>query len=143
MNIRFFPMELPAEWAWMQARAMPIACADSQGIVAYNGDQIVACCVADSFTRHGCNVHIAVDNPLVLRHGFLQEVSRHLYDTCGRHRLFGLVPATNEKALKFDQHIGFSEIARIPDGFADGVDYVVLCMEREQCRWLDDVREAA
>jgi hypothetical protein len=131
-----------AEWEWIHARARPISCADSQGIVAYkdNGD-IQAICVADSFTVDACSVHFAIDNPFVIRAGFFHEISRHLYCVCGRDRLFGLVPGNNAKALKLDKHIGFREVARIPDGFAKGIDYVVLRMDKQGCRWLTEEQQ--
>lgn len=132
------------EWEWMVERTAVIACADTQGVVAYRGGAIAAMCVADSFTVDGCCVHLAIDDPLVLRGGFLEEISRHLFVSCSRKRLFGLVPSNNAKALKFDKHIGFTEVARIPNAIRTGVDYVVMVMEREDCRWLPkEMREAA
>ncbi len=140
----FKPLTDPVEWAWIQLKAKVIACQDSQGIVAYDDSgQITAICVADSFTPDSCNVHFAIDKPMVIRHGFLHEIARHLFIACGRKRIFGLVPADNAKALKLDTHIGFTEVARVPHGFREGVDYVVLCMERETCPWLEPVRRAA
>jgi hypothetical protein len=54
------------------------------------------------------------------------------------------VPSNNEKALKLDRHIGFKEVARIPNAVAEGVDYIVMCMEKSECRWLpEELREAA
>lgn len=135
--IRYEPMTTEEEWRWIEARAHPIMCADTQGIVAYaeNG-RILAMCVADSFTTDSCSVHLAIDNPSVIRRGFLAVVATHLFETCNRKRIFGLVPSNNAKALRFDVKIGFREVARIPDAIRDGVDYVVLRMDKEKCRWL-------
>ncbi len=136
----FRPMTLDAEWTWMRDRARPLRCEDSQGIVAYDGDGLIAAAfVADSFNTDSCNVHIAIDRPLVIKYGFLHEIARHIFVTCDRQRMFGLVPANNEKALRLDTHMGFREVARVPDGYATGVDYVVLRMDRETCPWLESL----
>lgn len=141
----FLPLTKVQEWEWVRERAYPIRCEDTQGIVAYDENgSIQACVVLDSFTVDACSAHIAIDNPFVIRHGFLHEVARHVFIACNRKRLFGLVPANNEKALKLDLHMGFEEVARIPDAYASGVDYIVIRMERQNCRWLpQEVREAA
>ena len=140
----FRPLTTEEEWIWIKDRAKLIACEDSQGIVAYDNRGIQAIAAFDSFTLDACNVHFAIANPLVIRSGFLSEIARHLFIQCGRKRIFGLVPSTNKKALKLDKHIGMKEVARIPDALAEGIDYVVLCMKREECRWLPkELKEAA
>lgn len=142
--MKFFPLELPHEWDWMRRRTHLIACEDSKGIVVYDNNGIAAIAVFDSFTVDGCSVHLAIDNPLAIRHGLFSEVARHAFHACGRKRVFGLVPSNNEKALKLDRHIGFKEVARIPNAVAEGVDYIVMCMEKSECRWLpEELREAA
>lgn len=140
----FSPLLGANEWKWVQSRTHLIACEDSQGLVAYDNDIIQAIAVFDSFTVDACSVHFAIDNPLVIKHGFLTEIARHLFIQCGRKRIFGLVPSTNDKALKLDKHIGMEEVARIPNAVKEGVDYVVLSMAKEQCRWLpQEVKEEA
>ncbi len=134
------------EWLWFKGKTSVIRCEDTQGIVALNGSgDILAVCVADSFSPDSCNVHMAIDNPLVIKHGFLHEVARHLFITCRRSHIFGLIPANNKRAIKFDKHIGFTEVCRIPDGVGTGVDYIVMRMDKDTCPWLNEEqkREAA
>ena len=139
----FKPLTETYEWNWVRSRTSVIACEDSQGIVAHHMGEIKAIAVFDSFTVDACNVHLAIDSPFVLRHGFLNEIARHLFSECGRERIFGLVPSSNEKALKLDMHIGMKEVARVPNAVQTGVDYIVLSMEKVDCRWLNIEREAA
>lgn len=142
--IEFARMTTQEQWAWFKERTHVILCEDTQGIVAMDeSGSILAILVADSFSPDSCNVHMAVDNPMVIRHGFLNEVARHLFITCGRNHIFGLVPSNNTKAIKFDKHIGFEEVARIPDGVGSGTDYVVLRMDKETCPWLEQKEKAA
>ena len=139
--MQFKPITTQDEWDWVWSRAYPLQCADSQGIVAYDDKGIQAVCVADSFTIDSCQVHVAIDNPLVIKYGFLHEVFTHLFHVCGRKRVFGLVPANNEKAIKFDTHIGFEEVSRIPHAYAEGVDYIVFSLAKDQCRWIHKERQ--
>ena len=142
--IKFKPLDKQDEWDWVYERAHPLQCKDSQGIVAYDERGIQAVCVADSFTVDACSVHIAIDSPFVIRAGFFNEVARHLFIQCNRGRIFGLVPSNNEKAIKLDTHMGFREVSRIPDAYAEGVDYIVMRMDRATSPWLtEDMREAA
>jgi hypothetical protein len=143
--MKFEPLQHGWEWDWFKKRTSVIAMEDSQGLVVYNGDATIAAgAVFDSFTEDGCQVHWAVDNPMVLRRGFLQEIARHLFVTRGRERIFGLVPDNNKRALKFDEHIGMREIARIPHALGEGVGYIVMTMTKDECRWLaDEFKEEA
>ena len=143
--IAFRPLTTAEEWAWVRARAHPIACEDSQGVVAYDQStgSILGVCVADSFTADACNVHLAIDSPSILRRGFINELAQHLFHDCGRKRVFGLVPEDNARALKFNKHIGFQEVARVPHAVREGVGYVVMSMARTDCRWFNEQREAA
>ena len=142
--MKFKPLEKQDEWNWIRDRAKVIFCEDSQGIVCYDYRGIQAMAAFDSFTVDACSVHFAIDNPFAIKHGFIHEIARHLFLQCGRKRIFGLVPSNNAKALKLDKHIGMVEVARIPDALAEGVDYVVLRMNREDCKWLpQELRKAA
>ena len=135
--IKFKPLTEQEEWDVFKDKTHTIRCEDTQGIVAVDEEgNIQGMLVADSFSHDSCNVHMFVDNPLLLRHGFLHEIARHLFITCGRNHIFGLVPSNNKKALRFDKHIGFKEVARIPDGVGTGTDYVVLRMDKAECPWL-------
>ena len=132
------------EWQWMKERTHVLHCEDSQGIVAWKDNEIRAVVVADQFKSDTCSVHIAIDDPMCVRAGFLSEVAYHLFVVCGRRAIFGTVPSKNAKALKFDEHIGFKEVARISGVFGEGEDCVVMEMSREDCRWLpEELREAA
>ena len=143
--ITFKPLSNQKEWDWLYSLCHMIRCEDSQGIVGYDDKGNIKCgAVFDSFTVDACSVHFAIANPFVIRHGFLHEIARHLFITCGRERIFGLVPSTNERALRLDKHIGFTEVTRIPDAIADGVDYIVIRLDKKDCRWIpEEFREEA
>lgn len=142
--MKFKPLSTAEEWRWFTARTNTIACADSQGIIVERNGVIQAAAVFDSFTRTACNVHFAIDNPMVIRHGFIHEITRHAFLACGRSRIFGLVCSTNSKSLRLVRHIGMTEVARVPNAIDEGIDYIVheLTMKHD-CRFLPVVERAA
>ena len=138
--IAFKPLETQAEWEWIWQRAHPMMVKDTQGIVAYDNKsgKIAGIVVMDSWTPSGCQTHFAIENPMCIRAGLFREVAIHIHVTCGRRYIFGLIPANNDKAHKFDLKMGFKEVARVPEGYDIGVDYIVVRLAKEENRWLPD-----
>jgi hypothetical protein len=144
VTIMFTALTQPNEWSWIRKKTNIHVMEDSQGIVAYQDGKIKACCVFDSIGQDSCNVHFAIDNPMVIRAGFFREIAEHVYITMGLKRMFGMVPSNNVKAYKLDKKIGFTEVALVPDGHSDGVDYHIMRMDKADCRWLaDEYKEEA
>lgn len=51
-------------------------------------------------------------------------------------KILGLVSASNERARRFDEHLGFMLEATLTDAAPDG-DLLIYSMTRQQCRFLD------
>ena len=135
MKIR--ALNIQADWWFMRKMgAAPVMCQDTKGLVAYDHTGICGIVVMDSWSHNSCQVHMAIKRPQCLRHGLFEEVSGYACVTGGREILIGLVPADNEKALKLDRHIGFTEVCRIRDGHAKGVDTVIMELRAADNRWL-------
>lgn len=135
--IHFTPLTTPHEWQWFKERTHVISCEDTQGIVAYRETGAIAGMVVfDTWTDSSVNVHFAIDDPACIRRGLFRETAIHAYHVGGKKRLFGLVPSNNTKALRLNKKIGFTEVARVPDAIDDGVDYIVMRLNKEDCRWL-------
>jgi GNAT superfamily N-acetyltransferase len=111
------------------------------GILAFDEGRLVAGALFDCWTHTSVQIHVFVTDPLALRHGFQQEVFEYLFDVCGRKMVLGVTPSNNARALKFNAHMGFREVFRVADGFAEGVDLVLSQMRREDCRWIDGQQE--
>ncbi len=126
----------------MKARAAPDLCASTKGIIAEDESGKIAAVIMDSWSKSSCQIHICIEKMSVLRHGLLEEVARYVFDTAGRSIIIGVTPSNNEKALKFNEHIGLKEIFRIKDGYDMGIDYVITRMDRDSCRWYQH-KEAA
>ena len=141
--IEFIGLKLERDWEFLRERMDVRLCEDTTGIIAVRDrKEIVGACLCDSWTETSCQVHIWFETPFVIKAGFLHEIAKYVFETAGREVMIGAIPGDNSKALKFDKHIGFTEICRIPDGCAKGVDYVIMTMRKDDCRWLEDYGKA-
>lgn len=87
----------------------------------------------DQFNGRSVCMHVAIEERIS------REYTRVCFDypfnQLGVNKVLGLVDSTNEKALRFDKHLGFVEEARIAGAGKTG-DLVILTMTRQQCRWI-------
>lgn len=144
MNIEFRPFVGHYDWGWFQLHQRFLRVGDMTGIMAIDMDtnRTVAGVLFDTWTENSCQAHIVIEEPMVLRHGFLEECFNFVFNTANRKMLLGYVSSNNEKAMKFDKHIGFEEVHRIKDGFADGIDIIIYQMLKENCRFIEQKKEA-
>jgi len=68
----------------------------------------------------------------------LPAVFNHGFNDFNRKKLIGIVNSKNERAMKYDLHLGFVEEYRMPGMHDDGGDIVILSMTKEQCRYLEN-----
>jgi hypothetical protein len=138
MNLQFSQINRERDWPWIAARTNIIPCSDTCGFVAYddNTGKLQGAVVFDSFTNNSALTHVVIDNPLILRHGFLEEAADFAFIAARRGVLYGLVPANNAKAIRFDEHIGWRLVTVLKDGYDVGIDYRLYEMRKEDCRWL-------
>lgn len=94
------------------------------GGVLYTGFTEVACFL------HMAGVHESFGSKL-----FMWMVYDYPFNQLKLERLFGVVREHNTRARFIDRRMGFKEIATIPGLFA-GEAGIVVCLEREHCRWL-------
>lgn len=115
---------------------MPYALTETtRGIVAYDADttETAALFMIDGWTQTAAQVHQVIIKSMVIRHGWFEEVANYMFTTAGRKQVYATVPDTHRKALSLNEKLGFEQIARLPNGWDEGVDYLVLELKRENC----------
>ena len=132
MNVRFSSLK-PEYWKQIVAEAPLNMCEDTRAVVALNGEEVVGAVVCDTWTTTACQAHIVVMHRAALRAGLINEVADYVFNQCGRIKIYGTVPADNDKALKLDKHIGFKELMRLEEAYDWGIDYVLMELKREDC----------
>jgi len=88
-----------------------------------------------AYTGPAIWIHVAARDEKWLTPDMLWCTFHYPFVQLGCSRLYGLLESTNEPALNFDLKIGFEVQATLPGLFASGPG-LVICMEREKCRWL-------
>jgi RimJ/RimL family protein N-acetyltransferase len=144
LNIEFRAFDGPSDWGWINQQVGIKQCEDTGGIMAIDLDknETVGACVMDNWTQNSVQCHFMVANPLVLKHKFLECCFDYMFNTCNVSRVYGLVPANNEKAVKLNTHMGFTVKARLDEAYEVGVDYLVMEMKRENCRFTQQLEAA-
>lgn len=101
-----------------------------------NGE-LIAGCMVDWSNGASCYMHVAAEGKHWLNRDFLWHCFYYVFKTLGSKVAIGLVPSTNIAAIRFDKHLGFEELTRIPDGHPAG-DLVVLTITQAQAaKWLE------
>lgn len=138
MIISYRNIQCEDDWNWLVKRCDPTLTEHTKGIVAVDKvtDRIVAMAAFDSWTKNSCQIHWAIDKPLVLKHGFIQECFNYVFNTCGKAIMLATIPSTNIKSIKLSSHIGLNVVHIIKDGFEIGVDFLIMEMRKENCKWL-------
>lgn len=96
------------------------------GVVGYNG-----------FNGNVCMMHCAGDGNWISR-DFLRQAFAYPFVQLKLSYLFATVAATNHRAMKLNRHLGFEVLHRLPDGWKDGEDMILMRMRRNQCRWIKE-----
>lgn len=110
----------------------------ARGIVAVDGmGEVRGGVLYDCWTSTLVQCHMAVSTPVAWR-ALLPAVFEYPFLEGGRRVIMGAIRASNTRSLKMAMHLGFEESSRIPHGFAEGDDLVIIYMRREQCRWLKE-----
>ena len=110
---------------------------DMQFVGWVDQNKLRICVGINAFLGKTCQIHVAFEpewtfTPKTLMHA----VFRYVFVTRDRELLIGIVNSNNEKAMKYDLHLGFSELYRIPKLHDDGGDIVILGMRKSECRYL-------
>lgn len=109
---------------------------DATAIGIERGGELRGVVVYDGFSVADCNMHVVSDGSRRwLTREFLVHVFAYPFIQCGFRRVTGLVPASNEEALRFDLKLGFKYEGYCRHAMPDD-DIVILGMLREECRWI-------
>lgn len=99
--------------------------------------ELIAGVVFDSYVKGArCSMHCAGTGRTWLNREFLFACFDYAFRRLDCKVIVNPVDADNTDSLRFTKHIGFDEVARIPEGSGD-CDLVVFAMQRRTCRWLN------
>ena len=100
-------------------------------------EKIVGMVGFDGWTASSVSMHIAIDDPMVLRRLIKPSFGVAFYEF-GKEVVTVTVLSTNTRSLKLVKGLGFREVYRGKDWVDHGVDLVIHEMRRGECRWLKE-----
>lgn len=141
MKLAFREFSGVHDWGWCCEQVPILRVEDTAGIMAIDEDTdtTVGACIMDNWTANSVQTHFMITSPMVLKHGFIQIMFDFVFNHHGKKYMYGLVPGNNEKALKLNAHMGFTEKCRMPEAFAENVDYVLMELTKQNCKYLPGV----
>lgn len=105
-----------------------IKAVDSQG-------QIRGMVGYDLWTKNAVTCHMAVETPIAWR-ALIPACFQYPFEECRREIMLGVIPADNTKSWGMAGHLGFKLVHTVRDGWARGVDLLMLELRRDDCRFL-------
>ena len=118
---------------WAIKHKMPIP-EDAHYLGQVLNEEIRAVVVFCGFYGKSCMIHVASEGKHWMTKNFLKKVFDYPFNTLKLKVIIGTVAGNNEKALKLNRHLGFKDVAFIPDAHENG-DLVILEMRPENCKW--------
>lgn len=110
---------------------------DSPSIGLLEDGKLIAGVVFNMYTGNGIMLHVAATKNNWLNREFLRAVFSYPFKQLGCTRISGVVRVDNDKAQRFDEHLGFVKEGVIREGDDDGCDLILYGMLKRECRWLD------
>ena len=109
----------------------------TRGMVAYNPDttETLAIFLAESWTANSASIHGIILQRMVLRHGWLEEIADYMFTRAARKQLYTVVRDDNKRSLRLIEKLGFRQVARLEDAVANGIDYLIFELKRENCAY--------
>lgn len=130
-----------ATWAADQIGAGGGFSSDVRAIGLEHDGELVAAVMWDYITKYNCVMSVASDGKSRwMSRDFLYRAFYYPFGQLNLRVITCLIAENNAPSLKLCKHIGFkiigeNESGRIPHGSGD-YDDIVLCMKKEDCRWI-------
>lgn len=90
-------------------------------------DELKAVVLYGGFSGKSCQIHIVANGSHWMNREFLLEAFDYPFNKLGLKVIIATIAESNLKSLKLSRHLGFQEIATIPDAHDDG-NLVILEM---------------
>ena len=145
MRIVYTPFNFRRDWKWVNDQIPILHCEDTAGIMAIDADRRVpvGACLMDNWTNNSVQCHFMLTTPMLLKHGFLEECFGFIFKNQNVNFVYGLVPANNDKAVKLNTHMGFTVKTRLEEAYDVDVDYLLMQLKREDCKYITELKKAA
>jgi hypothetical protein len=143
MKVEFREFKGEWDWGWVRLHANPLRVEDTCGLMAIDADtnSTIGALILDNFTSTSCQCHFILNDHEAVKQGFMTTCAEYVFNLKGMNTAYGWVVASNKKAILLNTNMGWETKAVFKDGYAKGVDYLLMEMTRDKCKHL--MNEAA
>lgn len=124
--------------SWLSARIRRPLGPDAVGVEAVDdAGRVLGMVAFDQWCGRSVGVHVAVDNPLALRHAYIA-----LEDVLRSREVVWCLVEEHGRSARLARRLGFVDSGRVPGATADGRDAVLLVLTRQRfADWRSHVRQ--
>lgn len=111
---------------------------DTASCLFLEKDGAIVACVAYNhwYPETSVEISVAADKPNWLNRAFLREVFRFPFEVWNMRRVGSTIAASNEKSIRFCEHLGFVREGCVRQGAPNGEDLYIYGMLKDECRYL-------
>jgi RimJ/RimL family protein N-acetyltransferase len=110
-----------------------------KGLGLERDGKLVAGVLYEGFNGQNVWVHLAAEpGGRWMTREFLRYCFHYPFNEMKVKRLSGYVDASNDKARRLNEHLGYKPEAVLAGAGIDGGDVVIYVMWRDDCRYLED-----
>jgi len=143
MKISFYQFDKDTHWTWYRQRVPTFWSDDMGGIVCIDDDtgKILAAVLYYNWTQNICEMAVAIDNPMVIRHKFFERAFGFPFEAYNRKSVLAHINSKNTKAINLVKKLGFTFLHSIEEGYGAGQDIMTFQLTRDNCRFINNVEE--
>ena len=137
MNIEICMFVGERDWDFVRSYVPLNRCEDTCGLVAIDTEknETVGALIFDNFLHNSAQGTIIAKNSMVFRSHFLEEGMNFLFEHCGKDYLYVFIAETNIPSRRLCKRLDFTEQMRIKEGYSEGVDFIVLELNKRDCNY--------
>lgn len=107
-----------------------------QGIGIEEDGKLIAGVVYDSYSKNArISSHCAGVGKRWLTKTFLWMMFDYPFNQLKVNVMINTVSSNNKDSMRFTEHLGFKEVARIEGGTSDG-DLIIYALYKKDCKWI-------
>jgi RimJ/RimL family protein N-acetyltransferase len=120
---------------WVAEKTSADLTAKAQAIGLLKDGKLIAGVAYDCYSGTNVFAHQRIEGRVTRE--FWWAVFSYPFEDLGCNRITGFVQATNDKAIKLNEHLGFVEECRLKGAAHDGSDMLLMVMWKKDCRMLN------
>lgn len=111
--------------------------ADMQAIGLERDGSLIGGVIYDSYSINNIFLHVAgTEGVNWVTKTYVKAVFGYPFKQLNCKRISGWVEASNDKARRFDEHLGFKQEAVLEGAARDGGDVIIYRMWKDECRFI-------